>query len=401
MPLPVSMLKLRMVRQMKWIIFNNVHLFRYKHTFEKPHKCTECDYASVELSKLKRHMRSHTGERPYKCLHCNYASPDTYKLKRHMRIHTGEKPYECDVCNAKFTQSNSLKAHKLIHTGNKPVFQCSLCPATCGRKTDLKIHMMKLHTSDHPLQCKKCEQTFPDRYTFKMHAKSHDGEKCFKCNECEYAATSHKQLMTHLLTHSNTKPFECGDCNLAFRHKQLLKRHRNLYHSADNTWDILKDNDEVCKACIKAFMVKTNAGQEATENASNDKSANEDALESYDYFHTCGGTPKANLEGIVPLTADQLIENSLLADMKEGKLGISPKVVVVHPDGRVEEVTAKLQSLSQSKPMDDFLVSLGVNGDAQFGKDRLSCFICKHLSANPAMMKVENICIVLPYIKNI
>ena len=30
---------------------------RYRHTLEKPHKCTECDYSSVELSKLKRHMR--------------------------------------------------------------------------------------------------------------------------------------------------------------------------------------------------------------------------------------------------------------------------------------------------------------------------------------------------------
>lgn len=38
---------------------------RYRHTHEKPHKCNECDYASVELSKLKRHIRCHTGERPY------------------------------------------------------------------------------------------------------------------------------------------------------------------------------------------------------------------------------------------------------------------------------------------------------------------------------------------------
>lgn len=38
---------------------------RYRHTHEKPHKCHECDYASVELSKLKRHIRCHTGERPY------------------------------------------------------------------------------------------------------------------------------------------------------------------------------------------------------------------------------------------------------------------------------------------------------------------------------------------------
>ena len=81
--------------------------------------------------------------------------------------------------------------------------------------------------------------------------------------------------------------------------------------------------------------------------------------------HTCGTVIKS----VSSYTADQLIENGLLADMKDGKLGSSPKVVVVHPDGRIEEVTAKLQSLSQanSKPVDDFLVSLGVTGDAQFG----------------------------------
>ena len=67
-----------------WMTF-----FSNRHTMEKPHKCTQCEYASVELSKLKRHMRVHTGERPYSCCICDYASCDTFKLKRHMRTHTG------------------------------------------------------------------------------------------------------------------------------------------------------------------------------------------------------------------------------------------------------------------------------------------------------------------------
>ena len=214
---------------------------RYRHTFEKPHKCPECDYSSVELSKLKRHVRSHTGERPYQCPHCSYASPDTYKLKRHLRIHTGEKPYECDICHARFTQSNSLKAHKLIHSGNKPVFQCELCPTTCGRKTDLKIHVQKLHTSELPLQCKKCGKSFPDRYTYKIHVKTHEGEKCFKCELCPYAALSQRHLESHILTHTGEKPFQCNECEQSFRQKQLLRRHKNLYHTPDYTPPVPRD----------------------------------------------------------------------------------------------------------------------------------------------------------------
>ncbi|XP_013919053.1 PREDICTED: transcriptional repressor CTCFL-like, partial [Thamnophis sirtalis] len=66
------------------------HHKRYKHTLEKPFKCSICNYCSVEASKLKRHISSHTGERPYSCTVCSYASRDTYKLKRHMVTHPEE-----------------------------------------------------------------------------------------------------------------------------------------------------------------------------------------------------------------------------------------------------------------------------------------------------------------------
>lgn len=231
---------------------------RYKHTHEKPHKCPECDYASVELSKLKRHMRCHTGERPYQCQHCTYASPDTYKLKRHLRIHTGEKPYECNVCQARFTQSNSLKAHKLIHSGNKPVYRCDKCPATCGRKTDLRIHVQKLHTAEKPLTCKRCDKTYPDRYQYKIHLKSHEGEKCFKCELCSYSSVSARHLDSHMLIHTDQKPFACDQCDQSFRQKQLLKRHRNLYHNPTYIAPTPREKTHECPVCSKAFRHKGN-----------------------------------------------------------------------------------------------------------------------------------------------
>lgn len=231
---------------------------RYKHTHEKPHACSECDYASVELSKLKRHMRCHTGERPYQCQHCTYASPDTYKLKRHLRIHTGEKPYECDVCHARFTQSNSLKAHRLIHSGNKPVYRCDKCPATCGRKTDLRIHVQKLHTAEKPLTCKRCDKAYPDRYQYKLHLKTHEGEKCFKCELCSYSSVSSRHLDSHMLIHTDQKPFSCDDCDQSFRQKQLLKRHRNLYHNPSYVPPTPREKTHECGVCNKAFRHKGN-----------------------------------------------------------------------------------------------------------------------------------------------
>uniref|UniRef100_A0A8D8S8D3 CCCTC-binding factor n=1 Tax=Cacopsylla melanoneura TaxID=428564 RepID=A0A8D8S8D3_9HEMI len=235
-----------------------VRHIRYKHTHEKPHKCTICDYASVELSKMRNHMRSHTGERPYQCPHCTYASPDTFKLKRHLRIHTGEKPYACDICHARFTQSNSLKSHRLIHTGDKPVFYCDLCPATCGRKTDLRIHVQKLHTAEAPLKCKRCGKTFPDRYSFKIHCKSHEGEKCWRCELCPYASSSQRHLESHMLIHTDQKPYLCDNCDQTFRQKQLLKRHVNLYHNPQYVPPSPREKTHKCPECKKAFRHKGN-----------------------------------------------------------------------------------------------------------------------------------------------
>ncbi|XP_050519908.1 transcriptional repressor CTCFL-like isoform X1 [Daktulosphaira vitifoliae] len=231
---------------------------RYKHTHEKPHKCTICDYASVELSKMRNHMRCHTGERPYQCPHCTYASPDTFKLKRHLRIHTGEKPYECDICFSRFTQSNSLKTHRLIHSGEKPVFKCEHCPATCGRKTDLRIHVQKLHTSDKPIKCKRCGEAFPDRYKYKVHCKSHEGEKCYKCELCSYASMSQRHLETHMLIHTDEKPFHCKLCDQSFRQKQLLRRHHNLYHNPAYIPPPPHEKTHQCNTCQRSFRHKGN-----------------------------------------------------------------------------------------------------------------------------------------------
>lgn len=147
----------------------------------------------------------------------------------------------------------------MIHSvGEKPVFQCQLCPTTCGRKTDLRIHIQKLHTSDTPLKCRKCYQEFPDRYTYKIHAKTHEGEKCFKCEICPYASISARHLESHMLIHTDQKPFECQYCDQTFRQKQLLKRHENIYHNPEYVAAAPREKNHNCPTCDKAFRHKGN-----------------------------------------------------------------------------------------------------------------------------------------------
>lgn len=147
----------------------------------------------------------------------------------------------------------------MIHSvGEKPVFQCALCPTTCGRKTDLRIHIQKLHTSDVPIKCKRCNEDFPDRYSYKIHAKTHEGEKCYRCELCAYASISARHLESHMLIHSDQKPFQCQQCEQTFRQRQLLRRHENIYHNPEYVAAAPREKNHNCPSCGKAFRHKGN-----------------------------------------------------------------------------------------------------------------------------------------------
>ncbi|XP_069606963.1 oocyte zinc finger protein XlCOF28-like isoform X1 [Ranitomeya imitator] len=152
---------------------------RSVHDLEKPFQCCYCDYASVEATRMKIHIRSHTGERPFTCTLCSFASTDAFKLKRHIRTHTGEKPYVCSFCQATFTQRNSMKMHILRkHTENVPKEHCPICNAALFGKNDVQVHIRKQHSYlETPLKCRFCPETFHERYIFRQHQQSHRNKR--------------------------------------------------------------------------------------------------------------------------------------------------------------------------------------------------------------------------------
>lgn len=54
------------------------------------------------------------------------------------------------------------------------------------------------------------------------------------------------------------KPFECDECDQSFRQKQLLKRHKNLYHTPDYLPRPPREKTHECGECDKAFAHKGN-----------------------------------------------------------------------------------------------------------------------------------------------
>lgn len=63
-----------------------------------------------------------------------------------------------------------------------------------------------------------------------------------------------------MLIHTDQKPFRCDECDQAFRQKQLLKRHKNLYHDPNYVPPIPKEKTHECPECSKAFRHKASHG---------------------------------------------------------------------------------------------------------------------------------------------
>ena len=104
-------------------------IFFQIHTDERPYKCHLCDRTFRTNTLLRNHINTHTGVKPYKCTvdGCDMAFVTSGELTRHTRyIHTHEKPFRCTLCDYASVEISKLRRHFRSHTGERP-YPCTEC----------------------------------------------------------------------------------------------------------------------------------------------------------------------------------------------------------------------------------------------------------------------------------
>uniref|UniRef100_A0A336M7S5 CSON013396 protein n=1 Tax=Culicoides sonorensis TaxID=179676 RepID=A0A336M7S5_CULSO len=130
---------------------------------------------------------------------------------------------------------------------------CMVCDIHFEKKSELNYHNSKVHY-DKQFECGVCFKKFIDRYTLKVHIRSHTGEKPYICLYCKRAFSQACNLLTHKkkfhynklknhnhqqnsIMHSikvegNSRTFGCPHCRSTFQRLENLKAHILSSHSS-------------------------------------------------------------------------------------------------------------------------------------------------------------------------
>jgi len=198
------------------------------HTGEIKMPCEACGLSFSGPHSLRTHfLTKHTTERPVKCPQCDFATINRKRLTHHVESKHMDNKYPCFVCGMDFKTKMFLKRHeKDVHTSEK-TFKCDLCEKSFKRKAHLQKHTANLH-STIKITCKECGKVFPSEQYMEEHARQHDAQNHLPCPFCEKTFTRKMKLQEHINIHTGNTPYSCPQvqCGRKFKSSSSLAHHK-------------------------------------------------------------------------------------------------------------------------------------------------------------------------------
>lgn len=213
------------------------HLTRHlvQHQAAKPYRCSRpgCKKGFATKQKLLKHEQSHEG---LACNLCGARFRTSAKLQQHQRAHEvasgSSSSLRCPECNVEVADKIALQRHMKRHRRH----QCTQCDEGFLRFQDLVKHRRTQHPK--PYLCSDCGKAYTRESALRDHQRRvHAGELCICPHSgCGQTFTSASNLRVHQrVVHLGRRPFACAECDLTFGHRNVLKRHCMLIHSAQNS----------------------------------------------------------------------------------------------------------------------------------------------------------------------
>ena len=189
--------------------------------------CDQCDYKHASNLRIKQHKESkHLGIK-YDCNHCAWSGPTVAKLKHHTtNKHTASDTVYCDQCDFKSIDQSRLNYHnKIKHL--EITHKCYRCGKGPMSKLSLVRHTSRVHGEFK--QCDQCDFKSKNRATLKYHNESKHQGIIYECSECGKGGLTKVALMNHKYDFHG-KFTKCFLCDYKTRRKENIKIHTQAIH---------------------------------------------------------------------------------------------------------------------------------------------------------------------------